>query len=110
MGLLNPERIPRPAPDGWFGDKAHITDTCDAARPHLRTHIETTPATTQAAQVTELMHHALAQQNLRPAEQRLDRGDVDPQVLIDSATNHGLAVLGPLKVDTTWPAQAREGL
>jgi transposase len=51
----------------WFGYKAHITATCDVERPHLITQIETTLATTQDAQVTETMHRALEQKNIRPA-------------------------------------------
>ena len=93
----------------WFGYKAHITETCDAERPHLITHIETTPATTQDEQVTETIHRALAQKNLLPAEHLLDRGYVDTQVLLDSETNHGVEVIGPIKVDTTWQAQAGKG-
>jgi transposase len=93
----------------WFGYKAHITETCDAERPHLITHIETTPATPQDEQVTETIHRALAQKNLLPAEHLLDRGYVDTQVLIDSETNHGVEVIGPIKVDTTWQAQAGKG-
>jgi transposase len=85
----------------WFGYKAHITETCDADRPHLITHMVTTPATTQDEQVTETIHRALAQKNLLPAEHLLDRGYVDTQVLIDSEDNHRIEVIGPIKVDTT---------
>ena len=85
------------------------SETCDAERPHLITHIETTPATTQDEQVTETIHRALAQKNLLPAEHLLDRGYVDTQVLLDSETNHGVEVIGPIKVDTTWQAQAGKG-
>ena len=93
----------------WCGYKAHITETCDAARPHLITHSETTPATTQDAQVTETMHRALAQKNLLPAEPLLDRGSVDTQGLRDRETNHGVEGIGPMKVDTPWQAQAGKG-
>ena len=93
----------------WFGYKAHITETCDADRPHLITHMVTTPATTQDEQVTETIHRALAQKNLLPAEHLLDRGYVDTQVLIDSEDNHSIEVIGPIKVDTTWQAQAGKG-
>jgi transposase len=40
----------------WFGYKAHITETCDEARPHLITHVETTLATTQDEHVTDTIH------------------------------------------------------
>ena len=93
----------------WFGYKAHITETCDADRPHLITHILTTSATTHDAQGTESMHRALAQKHLQPAEHLLDRGYVTTQVLIDSAHTHGIEVIGPMKVDTTWQAQSGKG-
>ena len=93
----------------WFGYKAHITETCDAERPHLITHIETTPATMQDEQVTETVHRALEQKNLLPAEHLLDRGYVTTQVLIDSESTHGVEVIGPIKVDTTWQAQSGKG-
>jgi transposase len=93
----------------WFGYKAHITETCEADRPHLITHMVTTPATTQDEQVTETIHRALAQKTLLPAEHLLDRGYVDAQVLIDSEDNHSIEVIGPIKVDTTWQAQAGKG-
>jgi len=93
----------------WFGYKAHITETCDVERPHLITHIATTPATTQDEQMTETIHQALAHKNLLPAEHLLDRGYVDTQVLIDSEHIHGIEVIGPIKGDTTWQAQAGKG-
>ena len=93
----------------WFGYKAHITETCDADRPHLITHIITTSATTQDEQVTESMHRALAQKHLQPAEHLLDRGYVTTQVLIESEHTHGIEVIGPIKVDTTWQAQSGKG-
>lgn len=93
----------------WFGYKAHITETCDAERPHLITPSETTSAPMQDEQVTETMHRALAQKNLLPAEQLLDRGYVTTQGLLDSEHSHGLEVIGPIKVDTTWQAQSGKG-
>jgi transposase len=93
----------------WFGYKAHITETCNTDRPHLITHIETTTATTQDEQVTEPIHRVLAQKHIVPAEHLLDRGYVTTQVLIESENTHGIAVIGPMKVDTTWQAQVGKG-
>jgi transposase len=85
------------------------TETCDEERPHLITPSETTPATTQDDQVTETIHHALEQKNLLPEEHLLDRGYVHTQVLIDSEQHYGVEGIGPIKVDTTWQAQAGKG-
>lgn len=90
----------------WFGYKAHISETCDEDRPHLITHVETTSATTQDEQVTDAIHQGLEAKGLLPGEHLLDRGYVNTQVLSDSREQHGVEVVGPVKVDTTWQAQA----
>jgi len=93
----------------WFGYKAHITETCEDELPHLIPHVETTLATKQDEQVTDTIHHALEEKNLLPREHLLDRGYVNTAVLSDSQENHGVEVIGPVKVDTTWQAQAGKG-
>jgi transposase len=93
----------------WLGYKAHLTETCEEDLPHFITHVETTPATTQDEQVVETIHQALKEKQLLPKEHLLDRGYVDTQVLMDSPTRYGIDVIGPIKVDTTWQAQAGKG-
>jgi transposase len=93
----------------WVGYKAHLTETCDDDRPHLITHVETTLATTQDEQMTETIHQALEAKDLLPQEHLLDRGYVDITVLLDSPRKYGVEVIGPVKVDTTWQAQAGQG-
>jgi transposase len=93
----------------WLGYKAHLTETCDDDQPHLITHVETTPATTQDEQMTEPIHQALEAKDLLPQEHLLDRGYVDTTVLIDSPQKYGVEVIGPVKVDTTWQAQSGKG-
>jgi transposase len=93
----------------WFGYKAHLTETCEDELPHLITHVETTPATTQDEQVTETIHQALEEKHLLPREHLLDRGYVNTTVLSDSQQHHGVEVIGPIKVDSSWQAQAGKG-
>jgi transposase len=93
----------------WFGYKAHITETGEEDQPRLITHVETTPATTQDEQVTETLHAALAAKDLLPQEHLLDRGYVDTRVLIATQEEHGVEEVGPVRMDTTWQAQAGEG-
>jgi transposase len=93
----------------WFGYKAHLTETCEDELPHLITHVETTLATVQDEQMTDTIHHALAEKNMLPREHLLDRGYVTTAVLSDSQEKHGIEVIGPVKVDTTWQAQAGKG-
>jgi transposase len=93
----------------WLGYKAHLTETCDEDQPHLITHVETTPSTVQDEQVTNPIHQALADKDLLPKEHLLDRGYVDTDVLINSRDEYGVDVIGPIKVDATWQAQAGKG-
>jgi transposase len=71
--------------------------------------VETTPATIQDAQMTEVIHTALAAKDLLPKDHLLDRGYVDTHILIDSQQQYDVEVVGPVRVDTTWQAQAGKG-
>ena len=93
----------------WLGYKAHLTETCEDDRPNLIIHVETTQSTVQDEQVTDPIHQALAAKDLLPKEHLLDRGYVDTNILSDSQEQHGVEVIGPIKVDTTWQAQSGKG-
>jgi transposase len=93
----------------WLGYKAHLTETCEEDQPNLITHVETTVSTIQDEQMTEPIHQALAAKDLLPKEHLLDRGYVDTNVLIDSQEQHGVEVIGPIRLDTTWQAQSGKG-
>jgi transposase len=93
----------------WFGYKAHMTETCDEAQPRLITHVETTLATTQDEQMTNTIHQRLAAKALLPQEHLIDRGYVTTNILMDSQQQHGVEVVGPIKVNTTWQAQLGKG-
>jgi len=92
----------------WLGYKAHLTETCEADQPNLITHVETTVGTLQDEHMTDPIHQALAAKDLLPKDHLLDRGYVNTQVLIASQ-KQGVDVIGPIKVDTTWQAQAGKG-
>jgi transposase len=70
----------------WTGFKVHVSETCDEASPHLITHVETTPATTQDMQMTPQIHQALADKHLLPGEHLLDTGYVDGEHLVSRKT------------------------
>jgi transposase len=93
----------------WLGYKAHLTETCDEDRPNLITNVETTVSTVQDEQATDPIHQALAAKDLLPQEHPLDRGYIDTNNLINSQEQHGVEVIGPIKVDTTWQAQSDKG-
>ena len=42
----------------WVGYKVHLTETCDADRPHLIVNVETTPATTPDDNMIEEVHES----------------------------------------------------
>ncbi len=87
----------------------HLTETCDPDTPHLITHVETTPATTQDDQVLTLVHTALAAHDLLPQEHLVDAGYTTADVLVTSQREHGVAVVGPVAVDPSWQAKAGAG-
>jgi transposase len=92
----------------WIGYKVHLTETCDDAAPHLITHVETTAATTPDWHAPAIIHTALANKDLLPAEHVLDAGYVDTETLVKSRTDHQIRVIGPVPPDNSW--QARAGL
>jgi transposase len=47
----------------WTGYKVHLTETCEPGQPHLITHVETTPATTNEVTVTEKIQADLAEKD-----------------------------------------------
>ncbi len=44
----------------WTGYKVHLTETCDEETPHLLIHVETTTATTQDMEMTDVIHQGLS--------------------------------------------------
>jgi transposase len=93
----------------WVGYKVHLTETCDEEMPHLIVNVETTPATTPDDNMIEVVHESLEERDLLPDEHRVDKGDTDSQVLIDSQREYGVTIVGPVADDPSWQARAGEG-
>jgi len=95
----------------WVGYKVHLTETCDEDedRPHLVTHVETTPATTSDGSRVTPIHAALARRDLLPRQHLVDAADVSGDVLVTSRTAYGVDLLGPMQADGKWQAQAGQG-
>lgn len=93
----------------WTGYKVHLTETCDEDAPHLITHVVTTAATTPDWHAAAVIHPALAEKDLLPAEHLLDAGYVDSGVLVSSQTEHQVRVIGPVPLDNHWQARAGAG-
>lgn len=67
---------------GHTGYKVHYTETCDDDLPHLIVNVATTTATTSDVAMLKPIHAALAEQDVLPAEQYLDSGYVNAELLI----------------------------
>ncbi len=77
----------------WLGYKAHLTETCIVedtqgpqapAIPQLIVQVATTVATVQDVEMTDSIQEDLAQHDLLPAEQFVDTGYVDGELLVSS--------------------------
>jgi transposase len=95
---------------GWVGYKVHLTETCDPDRPHLITQVETTAATIQDCQVTDVIQDDLAAIDLLPAEHLADAGYVDAANLTYSKQIHGVDLIGPAPRDNSWQSRTEDGL
>jgi transposase len=84
----------------WTGYTVHLTETCDSDKPHLITHVETTPATTGDVEMTGVIHQALADQDLLPGQHLVDTAYVDAQHLLSSQVDYDLDLVGPVPSDT----------
>ena len=84
----------------WTGYTVHLTETCDSDKPHLITHVETTPATTGDVEMTGVIHQALAAKDLLPGEHLVDTAYVDAQHLLTSRVEYHLDLIGPVPSDT----------
>ena len=93
----------------WIGYKVHLTETCDAALPHLIVNVETTPATTPDDNMIGNVHASLEPRGLLPAEHLVDKGYTDSQVLVESQQTYGVTLIGPVADDPSWQARAGTG-
>ena len=93
----------------WIGYKTHLTETCDDERPHLVTHVESTPGSTPDVEVTASVHEALAQKDLLPGEHLVDTGYLAGKLLVSSPADYGVDLVGPVPGDSSWQALAHQG-
>lgn len=92
----------------WTGYKAHLTESCDDDAPHLITHVETTYAGTADVTQTARIHQALAAKQLLPNEHLADTGFVDAALIVQSQTQYGVELVGPIRPYSSWQAQTPE--
>jgi transposase len=93
----------------WTGYKVHVSETCEPDQVHLITHVETTWAVAADVDRTAPIHTALAAKGLLPGDHLMDAGYVDAELLVGSQFEHGVRLVGPVRPDVSWQAQANQG-
>nr|WP_307788959.1 transposase [Longispora fulva] len=83
----------------WIGYKDHQTETCDDDAVNVIVHVLTTPAPEQDVEAVSPIHAALAAGQIMPAEHLLDSGYVTPYIIHQAATEHGITIVGPVRLD-----------
>jgi transposase len=86
----------------WTGYAAIVTETCDADRPNLITHVATTTAAVHEVNSTAAIQQALVGLDLPPGEHLVDAGFVTAELLVSSREGHGIRLVGPPRLDVSW--------
>lgn len=93
----------------WMGYKVHFTESCEENEVHLITQVETTSAVVPDVEVGEPILSALEEKELLPEQHIVDSGYVDIEWVFKSQNERGVSVLGPVRPDPHWQAQASDG-
>ncbi|MEJ7872223.1 MAG: IS1182 family transposase, partial [Rubrobacteraceae bacterium] len=89
----------------WSGYKLHLTEACDEALPRVVTRVGTTPAHVSDVAQTEKVHEDLHRRGLLPQEHMADAGFVDADLLVGSAQQYGIDLVGPVRPNSGWQAR-----
>jgi Transposase DDE domain len=73
------------------------------------THVETTAGPVSDGAATPHVHQALARQGLLPTTHIVETGDLDAERLVTSQREYRVELLGPMRADGQWQAQAAQG-
>ena len=76
-----------------------------AHRPHLLTHVHTTPATVHEAQCTTPIQQALIDKELPPREHLVDAASIAAELLVSSRDDQGITLRGPARPNPNWQAK-----
>lgn len=89
----------------WSGYKLHLTETCDEDLPRIVTRVGSTPAHLSDVSQTQEVHEDLHRRGLLPKEHVADAGFVDADLLVKSALEHGVDLIGPVRPNVGWQAR-----
>ena len=85
---------------GRTGCKVHLTEACEPDLPHLIVNVESTTATADDAEMTQVVHQRLAGRRLAPAGHVAGAGYVSARNIPAARDEHGITLLGPVGADT----------
>jgi transposase len=86
----------------WLGYMVHYTETCDRKKISLITHVHTTSATVHDSQCPARIQEALADRHLSPREPIVDTAYLDAELLVNSAKEHHITLVGPPRSQAGW--------
>ena len=95
--------------DELGGVKRPPTETCDEEQPRLIVNVETTPATRPDDNMVKSIHESLKERDRLPEEHLVDKGYTDAHVLVESRSEYGVTIIGPVAADPSWQARGGEG-
>jgi transposase len=94
----------------WNGYQVHWTETCDAERPHVITHVATTATDTRDVELVPEIHADLQRLDLLPSAHWVDGGYTSGPNVVESRQRYGVRLIGPLAEDGSWQARTPGGL
>lgn len=94
----------------WIGYRVHLSESCEETEPHLVTQVKTTLAPVADISMTDEIQTDLVAKGFTPAIHLLDAGYVDAAVLVKSQQEHGIQIVGQVKLDTSPQGQAKAGV
>src|SRR2546421_8385797 len=93
----------------WVGYKVHLTESCDEDSPRLITHVETSRAGNGDVDVTPIIHQALKEKDLLPAEHLTDTNYAEAKQFVQSQQEYGIDLIAPTRADHKWQAKEQQG-
>jgi transposase len=85
----------------WVGYKVHLTESCDEDEPRFITHVETSRAANGDVDVTPIIHHALKEKDLLPAEHFTDTNYAESKQFVESRQEYEIDLIGSIQTLVT---------
>ena len=86
----------------WMGYTVHLTETCDADRPRLVVHADTTAGDVHEAARADPILAAIEERGLSAEEHLADAAYISADLLVGAADRYGVRLVGPPRKDASW--------